>query len=43
MSTRSSLKEIVNFVFNKSILETRRKRLSSLILHQMEIREENKP
>ena len=30
---RSSLKEIVNFVFNKSTQETRRTRLSRLILH----------
>ena len=34
--TRSSLKEIVNFVFNKSTQETRRTRLSRLILHKKE-------
>ena len=35
-STRSSLKEIVNFIFNKSTQETRRKRLSWLIPHKKE-------
>ena len=33
-STRSSLKEIVNFVFNESTQETRRTLLSRLILHK---------
>ena len=35
--TRSSLKEIVNFVFNKSTQETRRIWLSRLIPHKKEI------
>ena len=35
-STRSSLKEIVNFVFNKSKQETRRTPLFRLILHKKE-------
>ena len=35
-STRSSLKEIVNFVFNKSTQETRRIRLSRLFLYKKE-------
>ena len=35
--TRSSLKEIVNFVFNKSTQETRRTQSSRLILHKKEM------
>ena len=44
-STRSSLKEIVNFVFNKSTQEIRRTRLSRLILQKKETpkKEKNKP
>ena len=36
-STRSLLKEILNFVFNKSAQETKRTGLSRLILHKKEI------
>ena len=39
-STWSSLKEIVNLVFNKSTGETRRTRLSKLILHKKMPRKE---
>ena len=35
-TTRSSFKEIVNFVFNKSTQETRRTQLSRLNLHKTE-------
>ena len=42
-STRSSLKEIVNFVFNKSTQETRRTRLPRLILQKKTLRKTKQP
>ena len=43
LSTRSSLQEIVNFVFNKSTQETRKTRLSKLILHKETPRRRTNP
>ena len=40
-STQSLLKEIVNFVFNKNTQETRRTRLSGLILYKKTLRRIN--